>query len=135
MWTVISRAKKKSLLFDDQVNINNAFNNCNISWMNNTDNDVVTGECVDDKLQGLRVTILPASIICRKCHTKDKDSLYVWHKQSKKSGEIKMKTAVSTHTWHLKNITLRLTEETKSIIDDGENDKLKGIHWIKAISK
>lgn len=122
-------------MFDDQVNINNAFNNCDIKWSNNTNNKVVTGQCAEDKLQGLKVTVLPASVICRRCHSKDKDSLYVWHKQSKKSGEMKMKTAISTHTWHLKNITLNLREDACSIImENKEMEKLKGIEWIQALS-
>lgn len=137
LWNIISRAKRmQQFIFDDQVNVNNALNNCNISWVSNMSNKVVTGQCQaeDIKLHGLRVTILPFTIICRKCSNKDKLGVYVWHKQSKKTGEMKMKVAVSTQTWYLRNLTLSATG-ARSLIENGEIGELKGIDWIRAIAQ
>ena len=140
LWNIVNRNKKNLHVFDDQVNVNSALDKCSIKWTNSTSQDtMVTGQCVRGRLQGLRVTILPANMICRRCQTEHKNSVYVWHKLSKKTGEMKVKTAVSSHTWFLKNnITLNLTEEAENVPVESrpteELNLLKGISWLQAIS-
>lgn len=137
LWNIISRAKRmQQFIFDDQVNVNNALNSCNISWVSNSSDKIVTGQCQaeDKKLQGLRVTILPFSMICRRCSKKNKRNIYVWHKQSKKTGEMKMKMAVSTQTWYLRNLTLSATGG-RNLMEIKEIEELKGIDWIRAIAQ
>lgn len=110
--------------------INNVLYKCGISWSNSSSNgsqlQAVTGQCADsgDEMSGLKVTILPTSMICRKCYKKDRSGVYIWHKQSKKTGVAKMKAATTTDTWYLKSDTLMI-----------EKDELKGTEWIRAIAK
>ena len=133
---MVNQNKKNLHVFDDQVNVNSALDRCSIKWSNKTSHDVIImGQCTTGRLQGLRVTILPANIICRRCSTEHKNSVYVWHKQSKKTGEMKVKTAVSTQTWFLKNITIDLTGEAEIVlIESKEMKELKGKQWLQAIS-
>ena len=122
------------------MNVNSALDKCNIKWSNGTSQDaIVTGQCVRGRLQGLRVTILPANMICRRCQAEHKNSVYVWHKLSKKTGEMKVKTAVSSHTWFLKKaVTLNLIEEAENVVVERRSmegvNLLKGVDWLRAIS-
>lgn len=129
LWNAISQSQRNLQMFDDQVAINNAFYDCDVKWSNTTNSQAMIGECAEseEKLLGLRITILPTNVICRKCFKKHKSRVYVWHKQSKKNGEAKMKAATSTDTWFLKNITM--------VAERNQEENLKGIRWIRAIAK
>ena len=124
-------------MFDDQVAINNILYKCGIKW-SNTSNSIshqlqaVTGQCAESRneISGFKVTILPTSIICRKCYKKDKSDMYVWHKQSKKTGAAKKKAASTTDTWYLKGDYLNLM-----MSGNGQKEDLKGIKWIRALAK
>ena len=93
---------------------------------------VVSGQCAEseNKLSGLKVTILPTRVICRKCYEKHKSGIYVWHKRAKKIVAEKMRAAATTDTWYLKNST-----ETLLMAENKEEEKLKGIDWLRAIAK
>ena len=121
-------------MFDDQVAINNVLYKCDIKWSiadSNSQLQVITGQCAEseDKLSGLKVTILPTSVICRKCYRKHKSGIYVWHKQAKKTGVAKMKAAATTDTWYLKNDTVNF------MMAQSKEEKLKGIDWIRTLAK
>lgn len=121
-------------MFDDQVAINKVLYKCDIKWSNASSNSqlqAVTGQCAESgsKLSGLKVTILPTTMICRKCYKKHKSGIYIWHKQSKKMGVAKMKAAATTDTWYLKNDIVNLM-----MMESREENELKGIEWIRAIA-
>ncbi len=130
LWTAITSGRRNLQMFDDQVAINNVLYKCGIKWSNASNNSHVTGQCAESggKLSGSTVTILPTSMICRKCHKKDKSDIYIWHKQSKKTGTAKRMAAVATGTWYLKSDTV------DSLVMDS-NREVKGIEWIRAIAK
>ena len=86
--------------------------------------DIITGNCVD----GLRVTVLPYSVICRthcsavlhdKVASKD---LYVWHLLSFKTGNSKIKAALKSNVWFLK------ANATNS------SSSLKGTEWLASLA-
>ena len=116
-------------MFDDQVAINNALYKCGMKWSNaSCNNSHVIGQCAESggDLSGFTVTILPTNMICRKCYKKDKSGVYIWHKQSKKTGAAKRMAAVTTETWYLRSDDIdSLMMETREV---------KGIEWIRAIA-
>ena len=131
MWNTLSQTRNDT--HDDQVKLNYARENCKIKWFNegrNINNQAITGECARGKLAGLKVTVLPRTMICRRCKKQTK-SYYVWHNRAKRRGDVKVKTAVSGNTWFLKDSV---------VVEDGifkeseETEKLKGHMWLSAIS-
>lgn len=131
LWNILGQTRNDT--YDDQVKLNYALDSCNIEWFSqkrNIDNQAIAGKCAKRKLNGLKVTVLPQSLICRKCK-QYKTSYYVWHSRSKRAGEMKMKAAIAGYTWFLKNTT---------VLEDGElreseaTKDLKAVKWLKAIS-
>ena len=115
---------------DDQVKLNYALDSCNIEWLSkgrNIENQAISGKC---RQNGLTVTVLPRSLICRSC-LQYRNSYYVWHGQSKRAGDMKMKTAISGYTWYLRELTVK---EDGTLKESGRIEKLKGRAWLKAIS-
>lgn len=123
----------KSDTFDDQVKLNYALEDCHIKWQSggrSIQNQAITGQCSENLLGGLKVTILPETVVCRKCLYEVHDnSYYVWHRMTKKSGNVKVKRAQEGSVWYLKddwNISSSLRRETH---------QLTGLEWLKTISK
>ena len=115
---------------DDQVKLNYALDSCNMQWLSkgrNIENQAISGKC---RLNGLKVTVLPRSLICRNC-MQYRNSYYVWHGRSKRAGDMKMKTAISGYTWYLREVRV---EEDGTLKESGKTEKLKGRAWLKAIS-
>lgn len=115
---------------DDQVKLNYALDSCNIEWLGkgrSIENQAVSGKC---RLNGLTVTVLPRSLICRNCR-QDRKSYYVWHGRSKRAGDMKMKTAISGYTWYLRELAVK---EDGTLNESGRTEKLKGIAWLEAIA-
>ncbi len=93
--------------FDDQTLLNNALAECKISWSSKgrtIRNDSMDGVCNN----GLKVTVLPYSNICRtscdkilKGDERTRQKLYVWHQLTRKSGKKKLKAAASANIWFL----------------------------------
>ena len=113
---------------DDQILLNTALNNCHIQWQSrgrDIHNHPIDGQCDN----GLRVTVLPHSNICRyKCDASDQQGMsgvYVWHRLSKKSGSIKKFTAKESKVWFLRDDWNTLSNADKS---------LKDVEWLSALS-
>lgn len=132
MWNSLSQIRNDT--YDDQVKLNYALNGCSIEWFSqgrNIENQAISGQCAKRKLKGLKVTVLPRSLICRKCRPQHKNSYYVWHSRSKRAGDMKMKMAVSGYTWFLKKSTVL---QDGGLREEKEIEELKGVEWLKAIS-
>jgi hypothetical protein len=115
---------------DDQVKINYALDSCNIEWLStgrSIENQAISGKC---RLNGLTVTVLPRSLICRNC-MQNRNSYYVWHGRSKRAGHMKKKTAISGFSWHLRELSVK---EDGALKESGRTEKLKGKAWLKAIT-
>ena len=131
LWNILGQTRNDT--YDDQVKLNYALDGCNIKWFSqgqSIDNQAIAGKCTKRKLNGLKVTVLPQSLICRKCK-QHKTSYYVWHNRSKRAGDMKMKTAIAGYTWFLKKTI---------VLEDGElreseaTKELRAFKWLKAIS-
>ena len=115
---------------DDQVKINYALDSCNIEWLSkgrSIENQAISGKC---RQNGLTVTVLPRSLICRKC-AQYRNSYYVWHGRSKRAVDMKMKTGIYGYTWYLRELTVK---EDGALKESGRTEKLKGRAWLKAIA-
>lgn len=127
---------------DDQVKLNYALNECSIQWIDSTSSigtRAVEGVCAADKLGGLKVTILPHSVVCRQCVRGHR--YFVWHTNSKKTIETKVNLAKFQGLWFLrenwKDIgnTNRMMINSSHGVRGGTNSiSLTGISWLKAIS-
>ena len=128
LWNIMSQTRNDT--HDDQVKLNYALDGCNIEWLSkgrDIENQAISGKC---RLNRLKVTVLPRSLICRTCkHTKN--SYYVWHGRSKRAGDMKMKMAISGYTWYLRDLTVK---KDGTLRESGRTEKLKGVAWLKAIS-
>ena len=108
--------------FDDQALLNRALDHFNITWAGESkaiSNTTVDGVCSN----GLRVTALPFSYVCRKsCRERDMDrkQLYVWHKLTRKEGWMKERGAMAAHVWFLKSVM--------------PVNSLTGITWLNSIT-
>lgn len=131
MWNALNQNQGDIKSYDDQLKLNYALDSCNIKWFNRSSSETVSGQCDEDKLGGLRVTVLSRSLVCRRCSDKYESSVYVWHGRARKAGDLKMKVAVSAHTWLLKE--LNMTQDGR-VIDSKETENLKGVDWLRAIS-
>lgn len=101
--------------FDDQVVINNALKKCNILWWKPNPHSNVYGMC---KGLGVRVALLPATAICRKCMRNEQ--YYVWHQKGARRQEDKKRVAKEGGVWFLKWEQL-----------DQDKSQLKGIEWLR----
>ena len=90
--------------------MNTALENFGVVWDTNDtaaiQNTAVNGVCNN----GLKVTALPFSHICRSTCKKimasetTRKELYVWHKLSNKQGDAKEAAAVEANLWFLKTV-------------------------------
>ena len=104
---------------DDQTLLNNALMKCMIKWSGkNIATTPIDGQCQN----GLKVTVLPLSQICRNCT--DKNS-YVWHQLSEKKNSKKLSTAKKDDLWFLRKDWKLYSHNSKS---------LKGNEWLASIS-
>ena len=115
--------------FDDQVKLNYVLQGCHIQWQStgrSTSNQSVTGQCDKNHLGGLKVTILPESIVCRHCQSGEQNtSYYVWHDMAKKTAKAKLKIAQQGKVWYL-------NDKWNNSTRDGS--KLTGLEWLRTIS-
>lgn len=119
LWETLGHVHPNS--FDDQLKINYALKECNITWHpTNGKDQVVHGECQN----GLKVTLLPQSVVCRRCHGNwrtQQQQYYIWHQLTKKEGQAKVESALKNKVWFLQ-------DEWKNTSD------MKGIAWLKSVS-
>lgn len=101
--------------FDDQVVINNALKKCSILWQKPNLHSYVYGMCKD---LGVRVTLLPASAVCRRCMSNKQ--YYVWHQKGARRQEDKKRIAKEGGVWFLKWEQLDL-----------DQSQLKGVEWLR----
>ena len=81
----------------------------------------IEGVCAN----GLKVTLLPQSKVCRStCNFAHKSSYTVWHKNGAKDGNSKKNGASAGHLWFL-------AKYWEEICIDGN---MKGTEWLKCIS-
>lgn len=110
---------------DDQLLLNRALNNCHIQWQSgdkNIEHEFIEGRCSN----GLRVTALPYSNICRyRCSSDLPPKHYVWHKAAPKKNMGKVAMAKKGRVWFLKNNWMSL------IAIDGQ----RGTKWLHSIYK
>ena len=105
--------------FSDQMNVNNVFKQCGIKWTPMLGaKSYVHGMCQD---LNLRVTLLPTSVVCRKCEKNG--SYYVQHPLAAKRLETKKKAAEKGGVWFLK---------PGQDLNSGE---LKGIAWLRDLHR
>ena len=112
--------------YDDQRLLNHAVDRLNMTWDNHSkasiQNTIVNGVSSN----GLRVTVLPFSYICRTSCSKimaweiARKELYVWHELTLKRGGIKEKAAITAHVWFLKSAM--------------PVNALTGINWLTSIT-
>ena len=127
---------------DDQVRLNYALNKCSIQWIDSATSirtKAVEGVCAADKLGGLKVTILPHSVVCRQCVRGHR--YFIWHSNAKKTIGSKVKLAKLQSLWFLRNDWKEIGNTKGQIINSshgvrGANSSipLTGISWLKAIS-
>ena len=98
--------------YDDQVVVNNALDQCGITWR--LHQPYVVGRC---QQQNLSVVLLPTSAVCRKC--KEKGAYYVRHQKGARGQEDKRRIAGEGGVWFLKQ---------GQDLNAGE---LKGIDWLR----
>ena len=99
---------------DDQVVINNARKNCGIVWSSTGKDSGMLGVCRD---MDFKVSLLPRSVVCRKCKKITGGSFYVWHQTSARGQAGKKKIAKAAGMWFLKRN-----------LDESE---LKGTEWLR----
>ena len=131
LWNSLSQTRTD--VHDDQVKLNYALDSCNIEWYNqgrNIESQSITGKCAKNKLNELQVTVLPKSLICRKCK-KHLNSYYVWHSRTKRVGDMKMKIAISGQKWFLNEL---IVLEDGGLRESKESEQLKGREWLQSIS-
>ena len=127
-WNTISHTRSDA--HDDQVKFNYALEGCNIKWLSkgrDIETQAINGKC---GLNELKVTVLPKSLVCRNCQ-KDRNSYYVWHGHSKRTGDMKIKAAISGYAWYLQQLTVN---EDGSVRESKRTENLKGLAWLKALS-
>lgn len=105
-------------VFDDQVLINYAFKQCQIRWQSPTQDGFIVGEC---KASGLKVTIMPSSVVCRRCV--EGGHYAVWHQKGSRRQEVKKSKAEEGRKWFLR-------EDWKTI----DHTNLKGLEWLRLIA-
>ena len=117
LWEVTSRVINYSL--DDQEKLNYGLLECKVEWKReNMSRAGQIGTCKN----GLRVTLLPKTIICRQCDIDTIDNYTVWHNLSPKNSSSKQTAAPSSDLWHLRPDWQQLqTEDT-------------GYAWLRSIS-
>ncbi len=109
------------------MKLNYALDECNIQWSPvSVQTKTVLGECAGDKLGGLRVAVLPHSIVCRKAPCAS--SLYVLHRNSRKESSAKRQIARTHGVWYLR--------QDWTIVDNGTGStRLTGTEWLRAIAR
>ena len=108
----------------DQELFNYGLHNLEISWQKygELENTYFEGEC---KVNGMRVTTIPHSLICRaKCRTAIMKSVYVWHPVSKSEGDAKVAVA---EKYNLNFLSQRWSERE-------DCNQVIGEHWLECIS-
>ena len=131
LWNLLSQTRKDT--FDDQVKLNHALDGCGIEWFSqerNIENQAITGRCTEHKLNRLKVTVLPRSLVCRRCEHKN-NSYYVWHGRAKRTGDMKVEAAMSGYTWFLKDSTKM--REDGSLRESEDRREMKGLEWLKSL--
>ena len=126
-WDTLSRSDLfagKRYEYDDQARINFGLNKLNITWKADAQKlhsgNIAVGVCQNY----LTVTVLPPTMICRKCSENQKNSYYIWHHNSLKNQHQKIITAQKINTWLLqKNWRKKLRASS-----------LKGTDWLVDIS-
>lgn len=118
LWEALSKTRKS--IFDDQVKLNYALDDCGITWSGSVRSETVEGACASDRLDGLRVAVLSHRTVCRKIHCSP--PYYIVHRISRKEGSVKKRVAEALQLWFLR--------------DDWMNrgDRLTGTRWLEAIS-
>ena len=112
----------------DQRLMNRALTRSVIKWQEgrNVTLQTIDGECPN----GLRVTVLPMSKICRRncvplSTLKERSHWpYVWHILSEKKGEMKKEASMQGNTWWLRQDWKTHTPATSN---------LNGIDWLLSI--
>jgi hypothetical protein len=121
-WQAMSGACVSSQ--DDQEKLNCGLDVLNMTWDNARANQNITtvhGQCGN----GLKVTVLPFSHICRlaTCDPSQRDSYAIWHKGGSRSRREKLKGSRDGRTWFLRY--------KWNSIETASN--LQGTKWLESI--
>ena len=97
LWEMTSRVRRNSL--DDQSKVNYGLLHCGVEWAEQEVGGATReGHCKN----GLRVTLLSNSDVCRRCDPRAIGSYTVWHLLSRKNSESKLAAEHSPTLWRLR---------------------------------
>ena len=109
---------------DDQMFLNKALKSFQIQWQSkerNITDQFIDGQCPN----GLCVTVLPYSTVCRQSCLSLSKTMHVWHMGTAKAQEDKMAAAKKGDVWFL----------NRSVLDLNATDSsLKGIEWLHSLT-
>lgn len=113
--------------FSDQERLNYGLKLLHIQWeqfdQSHVDNLVSSIEGVSDN--GLKVTLIPQSTVCRStCNLARRSSYTVWHKGGARDGRSKKNGASAGYVWFLVNNWKQICK----------HDNVIGIEWLNCIS-
>ena len=126
-WDSVTKSRlKRTENANDQIRLNYGLDILNISWSGNEIiRDENGTEAVGRCYNGLNITVLPYSVICRyNCSPQHRDGYYIWHKGGDRDTQSKMAEAAKGHMWFLK-------ENWKNISEDSSS---QGTEWLRLIS-
>ena len=113
----MNKILRKSL--SDQERLNYALDSLHVEWHRN--GEIIEGRCGN----GLRVTLLPLTYVCRKnCKRSELKSYYVWHKTGQKNGDSKRKAALDGRLWFLRD----------NWSTHCNSDELNRLEWLDCIA-
>ena len=113
---------------DDQVLLNYALKRCGIVWYSGRKGVPRThGLCPN----GLKVTLLTTSDICRRCIGREKRKYnFVWHQTSPRSSFGKFNIIKKGNLWFLRSDWK--VYESRQKVDKNRN--LRGVEWLVSLS-
>ncbi len=104
--------------------MNHALEDCDIHWSaTDVQDKAVLGACAQNKLGGLKVVILPHSVVCRK--TVCSMSASILHPNSRKESTAKMRAAKTQGVWYLRKDWALISNNTA---------QLTGAMWLRQIA-
>jgi len=95
--------KVKTKFIDDQMAVNYALYYMKIKWRLLKAESFQYFQGITSNPISLRVTLLPNTEICRHCTEDLKETSYIWHPLSPKSGNHKKFRMTKDNTWKLRN--------------------------------
>ena len=102
-WKAVTGVRIRKERANDQIRLNWGLEGLGVKWEGNTydEDSAAFGTC---RQNGLNVTVLPYSVVCRYgCLPQRRNQYYIWHKGGDRDKESKMSGALKGHTWFLRS--------------------------------